>query len=451
MSNRQRVNKSSENHAAPSFGRAAKRGLAIIATAAALAIPAAAQNVHWLTDGAPLTPAVLPSMFLSDANVAQVDQFLAGQSGPKVLKIPADVSAATVSAIYDKYKIDYTFADLEGADAVARTTALVSQIKASATTGPAVTANKAFVGNFNFQPIFKDPTAPNAPTNGYADYSSAGLNMATESLYPGAPSYRNPASGDSDAPNVRSALFTLPIARLSMTTASLPGAHAHIPYVNRFNNWGNDALDTDHDASNGYQFVTSNQLPSRGDFQAQILHYRLRGANGVHGLDGGVVGYTPAQFEQDIQAGWSGTPAVNDVLSDPKARLATLDTVVKADGLVQSMEQAGVVISGAYSAAKAKLVVLMSNLDEKQHKVELPNVIGGKAVSGEFLIAAGSHQILQFNASGTRWDLQSIASAFQDDDRSGVGVPEPTALTFAGAATFLCTRRKRRRPARSPQ
>jgi hypothetical protein len=384
-------------------------------------------------------------MFLSDANVAQVDQWLATQSGPKVIKIPSDVSAATVSAIYNKYKIDYTFADIEGVNDTARVTALVNQIKASTATGPAIAANKAYVGNFNFQPLFKDPTAPGAPTYGYAQYTSAGLNMATEALYPGSPGYRNPASGDSDAPNVRSALFTLPIARLSMTTASLPGTHAHIPYVNRFNNWGNSALDTDHDSSNGYQFVTSNQLPSRGDFQAQIPHYRRRGANGVHGLDGGVVGYTPEQFESDIQTGWSGTPVVNDVMSDPKVRLATLDTVIKADGLVQSIEHAGVVVSGAFSAAKAKLVVLVSNLDEKPHKVELPNVIGGKQVSGEFLIAAGSHQILQFGATGSKWDLQSIASAFRDDNRSGVGVPEPTALAFAGAAVMFCTRRTRRK------
>src|SRR5204863_1443001 len=149
------------------------------------------------------------------------------------------------------------------------------------------------------------------------------------------------------------------------------------------------------------------QLPSRGDFQAQILHYRLRGATGVHGLDGGVVGYTPEQFESDIQTGWAGNQLVNDVMSDPRFRMATIDTVVKADGLTQSIEQTGVVFSGVYSQAKGKLVVLMSNLDEKEHKVTLPAIIGGKATAGDFTIAAGQHQILEFNATGTKWDLQS--------------------------------------------
>ena len=40
---------------------------------------------------------------------------------------------------------------------------------------------------------------------------------------------------------------------------------------------------------------------SRGDFKAQVLHYRLRGATGVHGLDGGVEGYTREQVIKALQ------------------------------------------------------------------------------------------------------------------------------------------------------
>jgi Ca-activated chloride channel family protein len=57
---------------------------------------------------------------------------------------------------------------------------------------------------------------------------------------------------------------------------------------------------------------TSGQLLSRADFSELVTHYRLPGADGVHLLDGGVVGYTQAQFEADTRASLvvSGVPRV---------------------------------------------------------------------------------------------------------------------------------------------
>jgi hypothetical protein len=420
--------------------------LALAAAATTTAATAAgAQHVFWQDHGTlTLPPGFAPSAFLTDDNVAAVDQFLATQT-VRAVKIDRAVSPATLAAIYDKYKVDYTFLDHEGPDAVARTTAMVGQIRQSAATGPAVATNKAFVGNFALTPTFADPTAPGgAPQLGYAQYASAGANAAAPVLYPGSPGFRNPAAGNSAAPNVRSALFALPIERLSITTASLPAGHANVPYVDRFNNWQNATLDTDQNPANGYRFVTQDQLPSRGDFRAQVLHYRLRGATAVHGLEGGVEGYTAQQFTADIHQGWTGVAAVNDVLADPRARLATLDTSVNADGVARTIEEAGVVWSGAYSAAKGKLVVLLSNLDATPHAVTLPTKVGGKTVSGEFTVAAGSHEILEFGATGTSWNLVSEQGVFVDHDRAGAGVPEPTGLAAVALAALALRRRSRR-------
>ena len=190
-----------------------------------------------------------------------------------------------------------------------------------------------------------------------------------------------------------------------MVSAGLPAGHAHVPYVDRFNNWQNSALDSDGDPSNGYRFVTQDQLLSRGDFQAQILHYRLRRATGVHGLQGGVEGYTPEQFQSDINTGWNSVAAVNNILADPKARLATLDTQVEADGVLQSLENVGVVFSGVLFQCKGKLVLLLSNLDEQSHTITFASKLGGKSVPGDYPIDAGTHEILQFDALGSSWNF----------------------------------------------
>ncbi len=410
------------------------------------AAPARAENFFWLDQrGSTSGPGITSSIFLTNDNVATVDAFLSGQA-VKAVKIETPLSQQTVNAIFNKYNIDYTFLDYEGANAVAQVTATVQQIRSTGLTGTALAAGRSYVSNFAFSPAGMDPSKPAGLTGiGSAGFAATGLNMVSDDLYPGSPFYKSPASGDSTAPNIRSALFTQPLTRLSMTSASLPAGVKAVPYVNRFNNWANTALDSDHDSSNGYQFVTSNQLPSRGDFQAQLLHYRLRGASGFHGLDGGVVGYTPEQFQQDITTGWNGTPQFAPLFAAPDAQIATLDTRVKTDGVSKSIESAGVVFSGMYSLSLNKLSLLLSNMDESAHILTLPTRIGGKTLGGDFRLEAGSHEILQYGGTGTQWSLIDIAPAFvsSDADRGGVGVPEPTALAGFGAAMMLLRRRQR--------
>jgi len=411
-------------------------------------------------------PSFTPAPFLTNANAAAVVTQLTQQQtltpGKVAVKIDQPLSPATIATIFNNpgFKVNYAFLDYEGQGAVATAQAVANQIHAQpkSTTG-------TYVGNFNVFPGNADPTGPSGSVSTSADYTSGGpggLNMANEGLYPGAPTFKTPsdfAGGTSTSPNIRSALFVLPIQRASVVSASLPAGHQHIPYVNRFNNVGNTQLQNGTanpgtgnqpafyaDAAHG----TSGQMLSRGDFSAMIAHYKARGVDGVHLLDGGVIGYTQQQFEQDADAGWHFAP-FETILNGGGAKKATLDTIAKVDGTVKSSELSGVVFSGVYSLTQAggagKLALLVSNLDDDAHSLEIPQKIGGKTVPGAISILAGQHKLLDFTGAGSQWSLQNPGGTvvFADNNRDGVGVPEPMAM--GGVALFalgMLGRRRRR-------
>src|SRR5688572_113969 len=333
----------------------------------------------------PLEAGFTPAPFLNNTNQLAVGAYLAGQPVKAVKIQVAPVVAGTLYSTQNT-RPKYTFMDFEGPNPHPLVVAQSQYVNAQ--TGGAVGANQVYVGNFNYYPVPSDPTRPTAgPINtvansfqfphSAANYYTAGLNMANESLYPGAPDFRSRASGNSTAPNIRSGFMTLPITRLSLTTSSLPAGHKHIPYVTRFNNYGNTAFDSDQNPANGFvwnnpiaagQTPDKGQLLSRGDFSALVAHYRARGADGVHLLDGGVVGYTRPQFEQDAKAGWEFAP-FQQILQGGGARLATLDTLIRSDGTTKNIEDAGMVFSGVYSLTQGpggagRMALLVSNLDE---------------------------------------------------------------------------------------
>ena len=201
---------------------------------------------------------------LTDASLPTVLAYLASAPPGTTLAVQvpngATLSQSTINAVFNNYNIKYVFADYEGPTAIPQTTTLVNQVAASTVTGPSFAANKSFVGNYFLGPITVDTTAPagttynsgNSPVNPFptaTDFRNTGVNMATETLYPGDSSFRNPVNGNSTAPNIRSALFTLPIQRLSLATQNLGAGQANIPYISRFNNWSNGAL------SNGGQLI----------------------------------------------------------------------------------------------------------------------------------------------------------------------------------------------------
>jgi hypothetical protein len=347
--------------------------------------------------------------------------------------------------------------DADGATATAQAAAIHAQPKGATT----------IVGNYRMFPGNGDTSGVGAGPS-TATYAASGMNMANEDLYPGQATYKNPGSlgGTSTSPNIRSSLFVLPIDRATFVTANLanfPG-HQHIPYVNRFNNSGNPALDSDGNPSNGYVFTnsTGNQMLSRGDFAAMVAHYRARGVNGLHLLDGGVQGYSQSDFESDAKKGFTFAPFAN-IFAGSNPKLATLDTTSKVNGVIASNESTGVVFSGVYSLTQTearpiigggtttggKLALLVSNLSGSSATLEFTSKIGGKTVVGApYSVGAGEHRLLEFAGLGLQWQLvsNSIPTEFMDADRSGVGVPEPVAMGGAGifALTMLFRRRRSR-------
>jgi hypothetical protein len=445
------------------------KGLKAIACAVALYAAGSAQAqtaFDWssdpITGPTPPVAGYIPAPFLKGAtpgpsNSAAVGTYLAGQP-IKALKIDNNqvLSPTDFSNVYGTNNVNYTFIDKEGVNAAADALAIRNSIAASAGTGPALIANQSFVGNFRMFPGTGDTSGVGSGPS-LAAYLSSGMNMANEDLYPGSPSYKNPSQfgGTSASPNIRSTLFTLPINRLTYVTSQLPTGNKNIPYVDRFNNWGNASLQNGT-AQGQPAFIpgatpnTANQMLSRGDFSAMIAHYRLRGADGYHLLDGGVVGYTQAQFEQDAQTGWN-LPAISAVFSGGGAHLASLDTVTRVDGVVTPNESSGVVASGVYSLTQAgglgKLALLVSNMDEISHNVDFQQKIGGKTVPGVFSIGAGQHKLLDFTGAGTQWALQNVGgtAVFVDTNRNDIGVPEPTMV--GGLALLGCFGIARRRKA----
>lgn len=434
--------------------RAAKRVGAVAAAIAFMGLTTSSTRAedllyHWgLTPGPqPFVPVsgYVPAPFVVNTagSVSTAQTQLQAQqatyAGKQAVKIQGLLDASLTSQLFNPsnpYAINYAFLDFEGSQA-ANLSTQISRIRAVNTT--------TYIGNYGMFPGSGDPSGISAgPT--YAQYLASGVNMANEDLYPGSPGYRVPTAGNQFSPNIRSALFTLPIERASFVSANLPAGHKHIPYVARFNNVGSapgSPLANNPDGS----FTTSNQLLSRGDFSALVSHYRLRGVNGVHLLDPGVIGYTQDQFEADAKSGWT-LPGIASILDGPGARTATLGTYANVDGSDKNIESTGVVFSGVYSLTQNKLALLISNLDEAAHNIAFPAKIGGKTVKlagANLNVSAGSHRLLEFTGAGTQWNLALDTQVFIDNNRSGTGVPEPMAMAGAGIfGLFMLGRRRNR-------
>jgi len=519
-------------------------------------------NVHWFAawDEPPQHSADFfptPTSYLG-IGAAQAEYNLpVNAAKPLGLKVEVPLSSAQAASLFNtKYAptqkaISYVFADFEMADknvVIANVANLVKQVRGSQW------SKEAYIGQYGLSPVglaedkFRRQPGVAGPNQGsqhqfftkkdYEIKGKEGVNMSNESLYPGEADFRNKSTFDWANSNIRTGLFVAPIGSFSQIQEVLnkdyhgdkddflktdgKDKHKNIPWVARFNNSGNKSLDTDNNTTNGYRFVpgqalpqaglsgaqTANQMMGRGDFSAQILHYRMRGAYSVNlfhegGAQGSVVGYSSAMAKQDVRDGWynhSWNGRTNAIFNDKDNKAATLTLNPIIDGTAGATgnrsEQTGTIWSGEYSLkvanatsfeGKGALDVLASNLDTTNHLIKFGTVDvydvfcvknaqgytyadGGNllAPSRNYLIQAGLHKLLQFDLVKTRvynteadynalnnkysiktiWLLNSQYSVFTNNNRNEIGIPEPTAFgALAAAGTFAAVSRRQRRKA----
>jgi len=466
-----------------------------------------------------LAPAYIDSPRLTDANAAAVNTFLTNLGAGKIraVKVEHPISNATASLIFNNpnYNVSYIFGDLEtGTNTPTDFGNLVKQVRYvnGLVGGTKTRSSLGYVGNFGFSAETSSQEQPANYTDkskhsfqGWTrqDYDNSGANMSLPGLYPGDPSYRNFAQGDSTAtnqspPNIRTSLFMMPLYRMGKGTDSLQstgrlGVDVQVPFVANFNNYGNLGLDNGswngithvatatgvRNAGDGYAFIpgtamaasgtypamsssqTANQMLSGQDFASMIAHIRLRGADSFHTLESGQVGVSNAQMMSQAQEGWL-EPHINAIMQDPGHKLligfeqiygqqASGGTYVMVDGTIKNPEQTGVIMDGAYTKSGImKLDFLLTNMDGISHKITLPSTIGGTSLNTaqlNYTLNAGTHLLVEYTLKGSQWTnaVTSIPFTDLDTNRNRPGVPEPGMLSLLGVAgVFGLTRRRRK-------
>jgi len=447
------------------------------------------------------SPGNVSSLFLTDTNRNALNAFLEQQPAgkPLAVKVTHPISNQTANMIFNssKYHVSYVFGDLESPTAAQQIQTLARQIRFvnGQNNGTKTSSYNAFIGNFGFQKLDNDTTDPNnynsqrgVPSfSGWnlGDYQSAKLNMSMPALYPGGPGFRSPAAGNSNAPNIRSANFILPALRVSQIKLNTDASEQIVPWVARFNNWNNPALDTDRNPANGFKFEpgkaipakfglpalsaqqTKDQMLSRRDFAAQIAHYRLRGADSYVLFEPGVVGYLNDTKRTDAKKGFTESHIDSIFQASDFKLLLGSDTDyppkspgwkdpngdIIVDGKTMSDEEAGAMFSGVYSLSLKRMDVLMSNMDDDEHTLTLPPSIGGFSLQTKsFDLDGGTHLLVEYKltTSGVNkgWSVMTKTFPFMElpNNRNEVGIPEPANMTLLAMLAFLGVTPRRRRP-----
>jgi len=462
-------------------------GSALAVTNPPAATKAKNQFFDWYVN---TTPSYQPSPFLVNGAGTSVKAFLESESSNTIraVKIVKPIDNSTSNLVFNasQYHVSYVFGDLESPNAKSELQTLVNQVKFvnGQNNGTKTNSFNAFIGNFNWTRAGNDGTQPsgyNYPSSG--DFSSAKLNMAMPALYPGSGAFRNPAAGNSTAPNIRSALFVLPIIHLTAAKVNAHSGEQVVPWIAPFNNWANLSMDSDRNPSNGYRFVpgqampakfglpavsandTKNQMVSQRDFATQVAHYRLRGADSYVAFEAGIVGYSNEQKRIDAKTGWNESH-INSIFQASDYKLLEgketggdkdLNDDMTVDGKNKSDESSGSLFSGVYSLTLKKMDVLLTNMDDDDHSLTLPSKIAGFDVKTRtFSMDGGASLLVEYKLTnsgpGKGWSVALQQTPFLQitNNRNEVGVPEPTTITLAAMAAMIGVTRRRTRRGRKP-
>jgi hypothetical protein len=128
---------------------------------------------------------------------------------------------------------------------------------------------------------------------------------------------------------------------------------------------------------------------------------------------------------------------------------------------VMDVEDAGAILSGAYSLDMEKLAILISNMDDDAHEITVPEQIGGYALEvKEFTLAGGTHLLAEYSLAGNGngngngnkkgWAIaaQHVPFTAISNSRHGFGIPEPGTLSLLVVGAILGLNRRNRREKR---
>ena len=326
------------------------------------------------------------------------------------------------------YPLNYVFADYESPAANDNCLATVALVRSS----PDPQINQAMVGNYGYYPGAYNLTGGNGAvdqTQADAFYRSSGMNAAMPNAYDYSsyislsdstsgwgsanwwnstwnssyltPNQQAAIGGSYLSPNQRAALFYGPLELVSLAARSLPVGDELIPYVS-------DLL-----PYNGAT-VAAGQDPTEADYEALIIHYRLRGAAGIYTFPGGTIDYTT--YRNDVLTAWTSldwffnlpTSVVTSggtITADAPLNLDTFKscngTYVDPNGLNGGIEWSG------YQRGN-RIVAIVSNLGNgNQATYWTLNTINANLPSLSPVVPMGGHAVLQYLSDPTFDNFES--------------------------------------------
>ena len=176
-------------------------------------------------------------------------------------------------------------------------------------------------------------------------------------------------------------------------------------------------------------------------------------------MGGSVLGYSDQEQRTDADIGWEQrSVTANNIFNRGNFAFANLSQQINArvpgSGSFRNddISRQGAAWSGVFDAANPpagqgsrRLAIVLSNLRDQSIEIDLPAIGGFVTTTDKFVVAAGRHRLLTFTLRGNRWQFNTNTAIFTDNNRNGVGIPEPTTLGLLGVGAMGLLARRRRK------